>query len=114
MTEEKEKKVRKMNYECPYDVVRSSERSEIIIKFLNNADDLIDEDPLTHEDYQYFEYDAMFIGSKPDFNRKIKYKTSSKRLTNALMEHQPVKGKTFKIIKMGEKTQTFYTVAEIK
>ena len=111
MTEKKLKKGEPIDWDNPFDSIRSSELTEISLKFLDNGEFDEEEDEKTSEYYRVYKFDCIRL-DVPKKN-KILYTTSAKTLINALKTLMPIKGKSFKINKPSGNFPT-YTVIEIK
>ena len=100
-----------IDWENPFDDIRSSEVNEITIKFIDNGKRISREDD-DGSPYTLFTFKCirLDVSKKPE----ITYTTSSKRLIESLKLFTPLKGKSVKIIKQGSNFQTIYTVIEVK
>lgn len=100
-----------IDWENPFDEIRSSEVEKIKLKFLNNGRKVQKEDD-KGEEYTQFKFDCtrMDISNPAD----VVYTTSSKRLIEELAEHAPIAGKILSIVKSGTGFQTKYKVTEEK
>lgn len=98
-----------IDWENPFDEIRSSEVAEIVLEFQDNGKKVIKEDD-KGEEYTQFKFDCirMDISNPAD----VLYTTSSKRLIEEMGEHAPIKDKTLKIVKSGTGFQTKYKVTE--
>ena len=100
-----------IDWENPFDDIRSSEIADIKLKFENNGRKAIREDDKGVE-YTQFKFDVIRMDiSNPS---AVSYTTSSKRLIDEFAEHAPIKGKILQIVKSGTGFQTKYKVTEVK
>ena len=99
-----------IDWENPFDDIRSSEVDSIDLEFLDNGKKVIKEDD-KGENYTQFRFKAI----RKDITNpaEITYITSSKRLIEEISEHAPIEGKTVNITKTGSGFQTKYKVKEL-
>ena len=99
-----------IDWENPFDDIRSSEVDEITFKFLDNGRKIIREDD-KGEEYTQFNFKVL----RTDISNpaEVKYITSSKKLIKSLELIAPIKDKEVVINKTGSGFQTQYTVREV-
>ncbi len=96
-----------IDWENPFDEIRSSELEDITLEFLENGRKLLKEDD-KGDVYTQFKWKCMRVDiSEP---AEVVYMTSSKKLINQLKLEAPLESKTFNIKRMGTGFQTQYTV----
>lgn len=99
-----------IDWENPFDDIRSSELEDITFKFLDNGRKIIKEDD-KGEEYTQFNFKVL----RTDISNpaEIKYITSSKRLIEDIGGLAPIKGKEVQVTKTGSGFQTRYKVVEV-
>ena len=99
-----------IDWENPFDDIRSSEIDDIKLTFLDNGRKVIKQDE-KGEDYTQYKFKCMRIDiSNP---AEVKYITSSKRLIEEISSVAPIKDKDIQIIRTGTGFQTKYKVKEL-
>ena len=98
-----------IDWENPFDEIRSSEVLEIDLLFLNNGIKVVKEDEKGDE-YTQFRFKCVREDiSKPS---EVTYITSSKRLIEEIAMVAPIKDKHLTVVKSGTGFQTKYRVTE--
>ena len=100
-----------IDWENPFDYIRSSEVNEITLEFLDNGIKL---KKLDENDEEYVLFVWKCIRKDITNPTEITYSTSSKRLIDGLTLEAPMKGKTLDIFKTGSGFQTQYKIKEVK
>jgi len=98
-----------IDWESPFNEIRSSEVDSIVLEFLDNGRLVVKEDDKGEE---YSQYNFNCIRQDMANPKEMKYITSSKRLIEQFINFAPIEGKTLKITKSGSGFQTRYTVTE--
>ena len=100
-----------IDWENPFDDIRSSEVEDITLEFLDNGRKLLKEDD-KGDVYTQFKWKCMRMDiTNP---AEIIYMTSSKKLIGELKLEAPVEGKTFNIKRSGTGFQTQYKVSKVE
>jgi len=99
-----------IDWENPYDEIRSSEITEIELTFLDNGRKILKEDD-KGEMYTQFKFKCV----REDISNpsEITFITSSRRLTDEIALIHPIKDKTVKITKTGTGFNTKYRLDEV-
>jgi len=100
-----------VDWECPYDEIRSSEVQNITVKFLDNGKKVTKMDD---KEQPYTQYRFRVIKLDMTNPKEITYTTSSKRLIDEIALEAPIKDKSFEIIKTGTGFQTSYKLKDFK
>ena len=100
-----------IDWESPDDVIRSSEVTDITLKFLDNG---VNVTKLDDKDvpYKVKVFSCIHVGIKKP--REIEFTSSSKRFSDAIKIIAPPKGKTLHIVKTGTLFNTQYSITEVK
>lgn len=110
MSEDWEDEGMAIDWENPFDDIRSSEVDDIKLTFLDNGRKLTKLDEKDEEYTQYkFKCTRIDISNPAD----ITYITSSKRLIEEISFVAPIKGKDIQILRTGTGFQTKYKVVEL-
>lgn len=100
-----------IDWENPFDAIRSSEVEDIKLEMLDNGRKLTKQDQ-DGEDYTQYKFKCKRVDIKTP--AEITYITSSKRLIEEIQFVAPIEGKTLQITKSGTGFQTQYKVKEVK
>ena len=110
MSEDYEDEGLEIDWENPFDDIRSSEVDDIKLTFLDNGRKVVKQDEKGSE-YTQFRFKCMRIDiSNP---AEITYITSSKRLIDEITFVAPIKDKDVQILRTGTGFQTKYKVVEL-
>ena len=99
-----------IDWENPFDDIRSSEVESITFKFLDNGRKIVREDDKGEE---YTQYNFKVLRTDISNPAEVKYITSSKKLIKSLELIAPFSDKEVEITKSGTGFQTQYTVKEV-
>ena len=99
-----------IDWENPFDDIRSSEVSDITLEFLDNGIKVTKEDESGAE---YKQYKFSCVRTAITNPSEVNYTTSSKRLIEAMVPFKPIKGKELRIVKTGTGFQTMYSITEV-
>ena len=99
-----------IDWESPFDDIRSSEVDSIALHFNTNGVKLLKEDE-KGDIYTQFKFQC----TRTDITnpKEVIYITSSKRLIESIANYAPIEGKDLQIEKSGSGFQTRYTVTEL-
>ena len=110
MFEDEEEEGEPIDWEFPFDDIRSAEIDDITMEFMDEGVKLKKYDD---KDQAYEQFKWHVVVKNIATPKEIVYRTSSKKLINDLQLEQPLEGKTLNINRTGTGFQTRYKVKEV-